>query len=149
MKKRIAWNKGKKLTKEHIKKLRESHLGKKVSGNRKLGWKLSEETKNKISKNNARYWLGKKRLETGKLLRGKNHSFWAGDNVGYSALHKWVRSRLGKPKLCKFCGVNNKEKKIDWANKSGKYIRDLSDWIRLCRKCHKNYDLKRINLCDF
>jgi hypothetical protein len=38
LKGRKSWNSGKKLTKEHIKKLRESHLGK----------KLSEETKSKL-----------------------------------------------------------------------------------------------------
>jgi len=31
-------------------------------------------------------------------------------------------------------------KKIHWANKSGEYLRDKDDWIRLCCKCHKKYD---------
>lgn len=29
---------------------------------------------------------------------------------------------------------------MDLANKSGKYLRDLSDWWYLCRKCHMTID---------
>ena len=68
------------------------------------------------------------------------------ENVGYTGLHMWVYSKLGKPKKCEHCGKDNlKGKFIQWANKSGDYSRDVSDWLRLCGSCHKKYDLARIN----
>jgi hypothetical protein len=68
---------------------------------------------------------------------------WKGDKVGYEALHRWVSSHKGKPKVCEHCGVvETNNYKIHWANKSHKYFRDLNDWLRLCAKCHKKYDKK-------
>lgn len=66
---------------------------------------------------------------------------WKGDNVGREALHNWVQKHLGKPKRCEHCNTT-KAKKFEWANKSQKYKRDLTDWIRLCTKCHWKYDYK-------
>lgn len=34
--------------------------------------------------------------------------------------------------------------KFEWANKSGDYKRDLSDWLRLCISCHRKYDFFRL-----
>lgn len=64
---------------------------------------------------------------------------WKGDKVRYSCLHKWVRRKLGSPRICDDCGTKE-AKKYNWANKSGKYKRDLSDWKRLCKKCHNIFD---------
>ena len=58
----------------------------------------------------------------------------------YSALHKWIRSKLGEPKACEFCGKT--DGRIELANKNHKYKEKLSDWISLCKKCHINYDKK-------
>src|SRR3990167_1845893 len=52
------------------------------------------------------------------------------DNPGYDALHEWVERWAGKPRKCDNCGTTE-AKRFDWANKSGKYLRDLTDWIRL------------------
>ena len=60
-----------------------------------------------------------------------------GENVGYDALHDWVNRHKGKATCCVFCGVGGR---IEWANKSHQYHRDLDDWISLCVKCHRNYD---------
>ena len=46
------------MTEKHKRKLSESHKG---SKNPMFGKKLSEEHKRKISQNNGKYWLGKKR----------------------------------------------------------------------------------------
>ena len=67
---------------------------------------------------------------------------WKGDNVGYKCLHDWVKKRLGKPQCCDFC-LTTIKRKYEWANKSGNYKRELSDWIRLCTPCHRKYDNKR------
>jgi len=77
-----------------------------------------------------------------KIVKRDNKSpNWKGDKVGIDALHNWVEKHLGKPKKCSKCQTV-KAKKYDWANISGKYKRDLNDWIRLCRKCHFNFDKK-------
>lgn len=70
----------------------------------------------------------------------EKHPQWKGDAVKYSGLHMWVESVLGKPMICWSCGDDNR-KKYDWANISGLYKRIKDDWMRLCRSCHKNYDI--------
>lgn len=59
------------------------------------------------------------------------------EDVGYAALHSYVKKYLTKAETCEHC---NEDKPLDLANKSGKYLRDLADWLWLCRKCHVNYD---------
>lgn len=66
------------------------------------------------------------------------HNF-KGDAVGYAALHDWVRRHRGSPQMCEHCSGT---KKVQWANKSGEYNRDLSDWLELCYWCHRKYDRK-------
>lgn len=72
---------------------------------------------------------------------GDNHHNWKGDNVGYYALHSWVERQLGKPLKCESCGTSE-PRKYEWANKSGDYLRDVSDWLRLCTPCHRMHDKK-------
>lgn len=67
---------------------------------------------------------------------------WKGDRVGYYALHAWIQRKIGKPKKCSSCGSEDR-KRYEWANKSGQYKRDFSDWIRLCKPCHVKYDMSR------
>lgn len=88
----------------------------------------SDETKEKISKNRK-----------GKMVGEDNH-LWKGDNVGYVSLHIWARRHKGKPEKCVACSG----KALDWANISGNYKRDLSDFQSMCRSCHKKLDLSRI-----
>ena len=35
---------------------------------------------------------------------------------------------------------------VPWANRSGRYLRELTDWVRLCAKCHKAYDREELVL---
>ena len=98
-----------------------------------LGWNkgipTSEETKQKISE----------------ALKGEKSPAWKGNNAGYKTIHKWVSKNLGKPDTCEHCGRSNLSGYfIDWANKSRKYKRDLTDWLRLCKPCHKVYDRQPI-----
>lgn len=79
-----------------------------------------------------------------KLPRREEHYEWKGDRVGYDALHRWVYKELGRPLLCDLCGDNTSERMYHWANRSGLYRRDLSDWMRACVPCHKKYDLGRM-----
>ncbi len=93
------------------------------------GKKLTEESKRKISENRKGQMMGK-----------ENHK-WKGDKVGYNALHTWLHRVLGQPKKCDSCETDGlTEHKIHWANKSKMYKREISDWTRLCAKCHYHFD---------
>lgn len=64
---------------------------------------------------------------------------WKGDKIGYWGIHAWIKREYGSPKKCDDCGTTT-AKKFEWANISKKYIRDISDWKRLCTKCHNSFD---------
>lgn len=85
-----------------------------------------------------------KKLGFGKWMAGRfgeEANQWKGDAVGYGALHDWVRRKLGTPKKCEKCGFESSNgRRFHWANKSHQYKRELNDWMRLCAKCHKEYD---------
>jgi hypothetical protein len=70
---------------------------------------------------------------------GSVNGRWMGDKAGYHALHHWVIRTFGKASICEKCGST---KNVQWANKSFAYKRDKSDWLRLCYKCHREYDRK-------
>lgn len=119
----------------------------------KLGIKQSEETKAKISASqkmhpqhpNSGFRKGNKYGGTPPVRIGHENGNWIGDEVGYSGLHKWVAYYLGKPSCCAIC--HSTDKKIyQWANISHAYKRELSDWVRLCVKCHSAYDRGKIKL---
>ena len=60
----------------------------------------------------------------------------------YSAVHRWIERHFGKPDTCEHCYRNGlTRQKIQWANRTGKYLHDREDWLRLCRKCHYKYDI--------
>lgn len=85
-----------------------------------------------------------KKLGFGKWMKGQhrqNSKSWKGDSVGYTALHEWLYRWLGQPNTCENCGKSGLTgHQIHWANKDHEYRRNRTDWIRLCAKCHKNYD---------
>lgn len=45
---------------------------------------------------------------------------------------------MKRKKHCEDCG--KQKGRIEWANKSHKYKRDVKDWISLCKPCHGKYD---------
>jgi ATP-dependent helicase YprA (DUF1998 family) len=73
------------------------------------------------------------------VKRGEESHRWVGDNITKKPVHKWVEKELGKPKECENCG-DTSDRVYDWANLSGEYKRDVSDWARLCRVCHSAID---------
>ena len=73
-------------------------------------------------------------------ITGKNNSSWKGDNVGLTALHDWVKRKLGKATECVSCNDTLNAKRFEWANVSGEYKRNLEDWIMLCSICHRKHD---------
>lgn len=79
---------------------------------------------------------------------GKLNPSWKGSQVSYYGLHAWIKKQLGSPTKCEHCKKDGLIKnEIDWANKDHKYRRNLGDWIRLCRSCHKKYDYSNC-LCN-
>lgn len=78
-------------------------------------------------------------------IRGDNHWSWKGEKASYSSKHKWIVRECGNPNHCAYCKTD-KSPAFDWANISQSYKRELSDWIRLCRKCHYAYDHGKITL---
>lgn len=127
------------------------------------GTKHSEDTKKKISeakkKNPTRYWLGKTPPPLSKEARkkiskaqkghksyhvmvGEDNPKWKGDEVGYVPLHQWVTRHKGAPKKCEVCSIEREDKVYDWANIDHEYKRDLNDYFRVCRPCHRAYDKK-------
>lgn len=131
-----AWKKGQIVSPETQFKKGKKHVNwGKTSGALGKHWKLSDETHKKMSKAQQ----GRRHPWQADEL----HHNWKGDDVGKVALHDWVKRRLGRPDTCEHCGRSGLSRNgIDWANKSHQYKREISDWIRLCRKCHKKYDRK-------
>lgn len=73
-----------------------------------------------------------------KRMKERNNPMWKGDDVQYDALHEWVRRYKPKPSKCEKCGKSTD--KLDVANISGKYKRDLNDYEYICRECHIKKD---------
>ena len=70
----------------------------------------------------------------------ENNQNWKGDSVGYMGLHKWIQKMLGK---AKYCAIDLTHKgPYQWANISGEYKREISDFRQLCAKCNLNDGIK-------
>lgn len=95
--------------------------------------------------------LGKIRSNKAKLnysnsKKKEKNPMWKGENVGYLALHNWIRRAKPKPILCECCKEN---RPYDLANISGGYKRDINDFEWLCRSCHMKKDGRINNLKQF
>jgi DNA-directed RNA polymerase subunit RPC12/RpoP len=102
-----------------------SHCSKECYWKSRVGIKFSEEHKIKMR---------------GKTMGGN----WKGDGAGNQAMHDWIKKQLGKPQMCEHCG-DTSSVKYEWANKDHTYKRKISDYMRLCVKCHRKYDIKYNN----
>jgi hypothetical protein len=97
---------------------------------KEFGQKISEIMK---GGNLGSFKKGHKPIKGAGFKKGKQNPAWKGENVKYGSLHDYIKYYLPKPERCQNC---NEIKKLDLANISGKYKRDLMDWEWLCRKCH-------------
>lgn len=88
---------------------------------------------------------GKKRSEIAKQhyvpskLLDRN-PMWKGDDVGYYALHGWVKRNMPVQETCEMCNTKSENGWIDLANVTGIYSREFSNWKYVCRKCHRKID---------
>jgi hypothetical protein len=64
---------------------------------------------------------------------------WKGDSASYVAKHMWIHKHYGKASICEIDSTH-KGKRFEWANISGAYLRDRSDYRQLCPSCHRRSD---------
>lgn len=57
----------------------------------------------------------------------------------YVKIHVWMYRNFGKADHCSK-NKNHVSKTYEWANISGKYKQDVSDWMQMCPSCHRKYD---------
>jgi hypothetical protein len=106
------------------------------------------ETGTYVHTNNA---LGIRKGDPKKFIKGHNNrglragetSRWKGDDANYRSLHEWIRKYYPLTGICECCGSG--DRKTQLANISGKYLRDLDDYIEMCPGCHKSFDVMPYN----
>lgn len=84
----------------------------------------------------ASKWCSPKCL--GLWRTGENHFSWK-IIPSYGAIHKYAANHFENKNECEDCGISGL---LHWANISGEYRRDRSDWKILCPKCHAAFDKK-------
>ena len=130
---------------ETIEKIRCSNTGQKRTPETKRNISLAKIGKSPNFSDEDR----NRRRELARQLGCSNNK---GDNVGIGAKHLRIENVLGIPILCEYCKVyisrqKNGARTIEWANLDHKYnVSKLEDWVGLCRKCHRLYDMGRISL---
>lgn len=74
--------------------------------------------------------------------KGVNSPFWKGAIATVHSIHDALKNDRGRAKRCTNILCKGKSNTFDWALKKGaKYEdRNHSDYIELCRRCHKAYD---------
>ena len=107
-----------------------------------LNKRRSEKLMGRPSVNKGKKLSLETRIKMSFAKTGEKSPVWKGEKVSYSGLHKWVVSKLGNPKECWHCKTT-KRAMYHWANISGRYKRNLEDWIRLCVPCHSRMDRGR------
>ncbi|MBQ2349666.1 MAG: hypothetical protein II393_00075 [Cytophagales bacterium] len=91
------------------------------------------KTSSEISKRVSQSLIGK---------FGEKSRRWKGEEAGYVAKHSWIIKHYGKANHCEKCHKENCSR-YEWANISGKYKRDVNDYMQLCPSCHRKMDLKK------
>ncbi len=76
------------------------------------------------------------------LAPGASSPSWKGADAKYGAQHMWIYAQRGKASKCSF-DPTHVRKMYHWANISGEYKRDVSDYMELCVPCHSRYDRDR------
>lgn len=86
------------------------------------------------------------------LAENARKTFWKGDKAGYEGKHVYIHYKYGKASKCENpkcvyprMRLSNRKimeapKRYEWANISGKYRRDMNDWMQLCPSCHRFFD---------
>lgn len=103
------------------------------------GQKVPEEVKLKMRQSALRRMEEKPWTAPPGFVRyGATPGNYKGEKASYSAHHHWAKYHLGKASKCENC--ETVEGRFEWANLSGEYKRELSDWASLCILCHRLID---------
>lgn len=82
------------------------------------------------------YW------ESMKGLKNELAPNWKGENVSVNMIHQWLKANYGQPRVCELGNCTRQSIAYDWALKTGMtYKKDRNCFMRLCRSCHRRYDL--------
>lgn len=84
--------------------------------------------------------------DQGGTLIGHQHPRWKGMEAGYKAKHMWIAAHYGRASECEDCGTTTVSR-YEWANISGDYHRERSDYKQLCPSCHRRFDNPHPNHC--
>lgn len=69
---------------------------------------------------------------------------WKGESASKSSKHQYLIKHFGQPRICESptCDGKTEKRWFDWALKRGRtYSHNREDYLRLCRACHRRYDL--------
>ena len=92
--------------------------------------------KKKPTKLQRKYW------DSLKGVKNEKAPNWRGDKAGKAAVHGWLEVNYGKESICENPLCKGKSKTYDWAKKTEYgYVKDRKAFMRLCRSCHRIYDL--------
>ena len=137
--------------------MKDGHLNKCIScaikdasiGNYKCKCKICGKmffvTKSELTSRNGSRGTGRKTCSREcwyKWHKGKNVHNFKGEKAGYIAKHKWIQKEKGTPFFCEHCKTTDTTIKYHWSSKTHQHLREVSDWQRLCVKCHSKYDKK-------
>jgi len=104
--------------------------------------KHTQERKDKIREFNLKYF--KEHPEKFKLNPkfGKDNPRWAGDKISRLGVHDWIEKEKGKAKYlyCMNYDDGTCKGRLEWSNRSQKYLRQIEDWWVLCLSHHRRYD---------
>ena len=77
--------------------------------------------------------------------KGSESPFWKGDKASYKQKHHYINWHLGKANHCENPNCRKTSNFFEWANISGSYKRDRSDWMMACHSCNARMDYIRRN----
>lgn len=95
---------------------------------------MKPHVKKALARANSKRLLGK---------FGQGMPAFKGESVHFNTKHSWIRRNFPISKNCKCCGVICK---TELANIDGNYTREISNYIYLCRVCHRRWDMGLIAL---
>lgn len=87
---------------------------------------------------------------------GPTHPLWLGDDVGFAAIHRRLRTIRGKAAIhaCVGCGgpaahwSYNHEDALEKQSPDGPYSTNLDNYDPRCVSCHKRFDLRPSDSVD-
>lgn len=91
------------------------------------------------NRDNKGRFVEKLTLDQKKRLSEKRERRLSVRDSEYVMLHKWLRDNYGNASYCAKDHSHIK-KQYQWANISGQYKWDISDFIPLCTSCHRKMD---------